>query len=670
MTDQHGEGMSYTLSKTCTLPLPWSPREVICELDYMEVNVDSAAPYPTTGGAVEHQQWDAAISSAHSLASSAWQLMFLKEGQSPTPLPLSKALELGYRLDITPGRVLFRTPYNRPFSLYSVVNGVPVEVIHAVLFSRQSWTVVLFDLVAACSADVGSFKETSLHWQVPAVMFPLSSHAGFESKNISIGVNGRLLDPQITADRGYTLNIGEEIVDIGIPYGAEGGYRQSFVLHNTYWEFYIIHMYYEGLFMDNFHAESRHRHTKYLMTPLLPHFPFSINQTILEERAFTVYVGNFPSDVVLVTVSLNGHEFTTVEATQSGYTIVKVPHANGTHAYVFRVPFEAPMVQKWYFSEGVLQYLLHVNFTLNIVLQEDTFFHLASIKARIHDVYPPSFSGQCEDHGIVFKLDHAEFDHKWDVTIGNHLLTQQFAAEQGYLLVNDSQSLLLAVPLFTPGYVYEDINIHQFFGTFEILSRDAKTQEIQQYSASRCPFQTTELIVCSTGGVVTVVADVIKSIPKAIPLRTTLFDPTCRPKETDESMALFEFHLTACGTEVEVKDQLMIFKNIIIFEEEQIPSDRPVITRDTTFELAVSCSYPVGDVNMDVSFQSSAPGLGSVGKVKIFEKALAKTLKLIPPELVTTASDPITPSIKAPPTQKLAQFVRVLSHPSTKRQSG
>ena len=37
MTDQHGEGMSYTLSKTCTLPLPWSPREVICELDYMEV---------------------------------------------------------------------------------------------------------------------------------------------------------------------------------------------------------------------------------------------------------------------------------------------------------------------------------------------------------------------------------------------------------------------------------------------------------------------------------------------------------------------------------------------------------------------------------------------------------------------------------------------------------
>lgn len=57
-------------------------------------------------------------------------------------------------------------------------------------------------------------------------MFPLSSHAGFESKNISIGVNGRLLDPQITADRGYTLNIGEEMVDIGIPYGAEGGYRQ------------------------------------------------------------------------------------------------------------------------------------------------------------------------------------------------------------------------------------------------------------------------------------------------------------------------------------------------------------------------------------------------------------------------------------------------------------
>lgn len=31
------------------------------------------------------------------------------------------------------------------------VNGVPVEVVHASIFSRQSWFVVMVDLFAACS---------------------------------------------------------------------------------------------------------------------------------------------------------------------------------------------------------------------------------------------------------------------------------------------------------------------------------------------------------------------------------------------------------------------------------------------------------------------------------------------------------------------------------------
>ncbi|XP_041927019.1 uncharacterized protein LOC121690492 [Alosa sapidissima] len=669
MTDQHGEEATYAVSKACTLPLPWSPREVICELDYMEVHVDGAVPHVSTGGTVMHQQWDDGISSAYTLASSGWQLIFLKEGQMSTDLSLDEAREQGYRLHFTPGRVLLRMPYGKPLSHDSLVNGVPVEVVHAVLFSRQRWIVVIFDLVAACSKDVGFFDGTSLHWQVPIVMFPLSSHTDFETKNISIGVHGTLLDPQVTADRGYSLSTGKGMVDIGIPYGAEGGHRQSFVLNNTYWEFYLIYLYYEGVFMDSFHTENRHRHTKVLMTQSLPHVPITINQTVIEQRAFTLYVGNFPSDVVLMTVTLNGHEFNLVEATQHGYTIVKAPHANGTHAYIIKVPFEDPMVLKSYFTEGVLQYLLSVNFTFNIMLQENYFFHLTSLKARIHDVYPPSFSGLCQEHGIVFKLAHEEFHHMWDITIGNNLLTELYAVRQGYLMANDSQGILLDVPLFTPGYLYEDINLNQFFGTFEILSRDAKTLEIQKHSVKRCPFPTTELIGCSTGGVMTVVTSVVKSIPKADPQRTTLLDTTCKPKETDETRVLFEFDLRTCGTRMKVKNDLMIFENTIMFEQEPLPSHRPVITRDATFRLAVQCSYPVKAVNMDVAFASSVPGRGSVGEAKPYETALAKPIMLPAPEAVTTASVPITPRIKTPPTQRPAKFMRVHSHHSAKSQS-
>ncbi|XP_063043236.1 uncharacterized protein LOC134437670 [Engraulis encrasicolus] len=628
-----GEEMTYTVSKTCTLPLPLSPREVICELDYMEVITDSTVPYPISEGGVEHQSWDSLFSTVHSLASPDWQLMFLKEGQQSPPLSLTKARQLGYRLHFAPGRVVLRTPYNGPLSLLTTVDGVPVEVVHAVLFSRQRWSAVIFDLVAVCSADQGSFDGTKLKWQVPAVTLPLSGHAGLVSEDIHVGVKGRLLDPQVAAEWGYNLTFDGDRVNISIPFGAAGGQKHSFVAQNTYLEIYSIYLYYKGVFMDSIHTESRHWYTKLLMTPLLPHVPFTVNRTILEERSFTVYLRNIPLDVVLTTVNINDHQFAAGMATDSEFTIVEVPHDNRTHGYVLKVPFEDPIVRKWYFREGVLKYLLNVNFTLNIMNQEDYYFHQASFEARIHDVYPPSFDGQCMDHGIVFKLLHNEFDFMWNVTIGEHPLTEQFAAMQGYHMVNDSQGVVLDVPLFTPGYVYEGISLERFFGSFEILSKDARTREIQKYSAKRCPFQTTELIVCSPRGVMIVAVDVQKSTPQAVPQRTTLLDPLCTPKETDDSRVLFEFQLSTCGTVHKVKDGMVTFENMILFEPEHIPSTKPVITRDTTFELAIRCSYPVTEVNMDSSFKSTIPGFGSWGEARNVVKAMEIPLEPVPSDV-------------------------------------
>lgn len=53
---------------------------------------------------------------------------------------------------------------------------------------------------------------------------------------------------------------------------------QSFVAQNTYLEIYSIYLYYKGVFMDSIHTESRHWYTKLLMTPLLPHVPFTVNR--------------------------------------------------------------------------------------------------------------------------------------------------------------------------------------------------------------------------------------------------------------------------------------------------------------------------------------------------------------------------------------------------------
>lgn len=107
-------------------------------------------------------------------STSDWQVMFRK-GEDQLPLMnLADARNRGYVFDLTNGRLVFRTPYGQPDSsstevnamlcirfvqhlkqvlsvAYLQVNGVPVEVVHATLFSRQSWLVLMVDMVAACS---------------------------------------------------------------------------------------------------------------------------------------------------------------------------------------------------------------------------------------------------------------------------------------------------------------------------------------------------------------------------------------------------------------------------------------------------------------------------------------------------------------------------------------
>lgn len=54
----------------------------------------------------------------------------------------------------------------------------------------------------------------------------VSAHTGFQSRDISIGVEGRRLDPNDAAKRGIRLDVGPEIVEVSVPYGAQGGLRK------------------------------------------------------------------------------------------------------------------------------------------------------------------------------------------------------------------------------------------------------------------------------------------------------------------------------------------------------------------------------------------------------------------------------------------------------------
>lgn len=68
---------------------------------------------------------------------------------------------------------------------------------------------------------------------------------------------------------------------------------------------------------------------------------------------------------------------------------------------------------------------------------------------------PPSLDAACSESGISFKLDHRPFGYLWELRVGSDPLTSELAAQHGYIMSNDSQSLLLNVPLFTHGYKYK-----------------------------------------------------------------------------------------------------------------------------------------------------------------------------------------------------------------------
>ncbi|XP_029382800.1 zona pellucida protein AX 4 [Echeneis naucrates] len=605
-----GNEVIYTFNETCTPALPWSYREVTCEENYMEVSVSSDVSCPS---GMESDDWDAAVETSYKAATSDWQVMFQRMEQALVPMNLSEAQRQGYIFDLTTGRLVFRTPYGQPDSFTTEVNGVPVEVVHATLFSRQSWVVLMVDLVTACSIHDGSYDDGYIMWETPEVPFLLVS--GLQDVQVNIGVNGELLEQPVAEERGYTVERHNTTVQISIPYNAEGGYRKSYVLDGELLESYVFHLYLEQILAGEDHIDTRLRLQRTLSTPPLLRPVFTEDRTAQEELVFTVYLGDVPADVELAAVELNGHKFPVPFPNASSFTITKADHPNNTHSYTLTVPFNSPVVVQQFSSEdAVMQHRLDINYTLTVLPENELHYHPTSVMA-VTDVSPPVFAAVCSESGISFKLDHRPFDYLWYITIGSDLLTPELAAQHGYIMSNDSQSLLLDVPLYTNGYKYKDITLKGFLGTFEILVRDHETSEVRSSTVKTCPFTSTELIMCSTDGKMTVVADLSLAAKSGlIPARANLVDKYCGPKEADDTRALFSFPFNSCGSLVKLGKEYVTYENEIIFSKKSRSWKNPGYSQ-VTERVVIQCTYPLAGLHRLFSaymFESDTVGVGRI----------------------------------------------------------
>ncbi|XP_034425065.1 uncharacterized protein LOC117752046 [Hippoglossus hippoglossus] len=639
ISNHEGKDVTYAVNKTCTHTLPWSPREVTCETNYMEVSVRSEVACPS--GEMS-DDWHAAS------AASDWQVMFHRADEQLKPMNLSVARKQGYLFDLTDRRIVFRTAYGQPHSSSLEVNGVPVEGVHATLFSRQSWVFIIVDLVASCSMHEGSYDSGYMVWETPDLLNPLVS--GLTNTQVNIGVGGELVQQPAAEESGFIVEKHDGKVEISIPYNAEVGYRKSFVSGGLH-EFYVFNLYLEQIFVNKDLEETRLRFHRTLATPMLPLQVFTVNQTVVEEHTFTVYLGDVPGDIELSAVELNGHKCIAPFKNTSGHTVIEVFYPNNTHGYTLKVPFDDPVVIKKFSKEDeAMKHILEVNYTLTVLPENEPFFHLASVMA-LSDITPPEFDAVCSESGIIFKLDHRPFNYLWHISIGSDLLTPELATQHSYIMTNDSQSLLLEVPLFTHGYEYKDICLKGFTGTFEILVKDRETSEVLSSAVKTCQFTASEFIVCSTDGKMTVVADLSLASPGGeIPARSNLLNMYCGPKDADDTRALFSFPLNSCGSTVKLVKERVTYQNEIFYSKRHF-SESKAASEPTTERLIVQCMYPLAGLHRLFSVYKFEADTAGVGKIIRSSQSTAESQQTTTVKLTTET----TPAAKRT-TRALAVF--------------
>ncbi|GLD70889.1 uncharacterized protein AKAME5_002220800 [Lates japonicus] len=189
---------------------------------------------------------------------------------------------------------------------------------------------------------------------------------------------------------------------------------------------------------------------------------------------------------------------------------------------------------------------------------------------------PPEFDAICSESGIRFRLDHRPFNYLWYVSIGSDLLTSELAAQRGYIMSNNSQSLLLEVPLFTHGYEYKCV---------QLMSMTRK-------------------------------ADLSLAVPSGgIPTRTNLIDKYCGPKEADDTRALFSLPVNSCGSIVKLGKENVTYQNEIFYGFSKYLTVSKAASEDPTERVIVECTYPLAGLHRLFSvyrFESDTVGVGRI----------------------------------------------------------
>ncbi|POI32800.1 hypothetical protein CIB84_003448 [Bambusicola thoracicus] len=381
--------------------------------------------------------------------------------------------------------------------------------------------------------------------------------------------------PLVNPDKNnYLLEHNKTHIGITIPIGAEGGKLKSSVSGGVYGIIYSIDLFLEHTWTDADWQTTKYTVIKSITTPFMPRIPTVINNTLPEEKIFNVAFGHFLPDVSLVAIAIGNVPFTLREAQHHGYKIYETPFSNGTKEFILEVSFDDPYVLK------------EVRYSRSLLGEGEI----------------PEAVGYCDEGNLYLAIPGFGLHQYWNLYLGTKLLNRHTANTNGYLATTNATHLILQIPLFAVGVIYEEVSFQKIKARFDVALRKVRTMETLQTFSVSCNFNSPAFILCYPDGTVIISAQ-MKTVPGIDMSRTQLRDSSCKPKEYNKGHAFFKFHVTTCGTSVRFEGDHIVYENEISYEKETLQGQsHSTITRDPDYRRIRQALNVVSRVSKSESF--------------------------------------------------------------------
>ncbi|XP_054675151.1 uncharacterized protein LOC129204004 [Grus americana] len=599
---------------------PWSPRELVCESNYMEVSVRREVPQTVKEFIQdEPEDWTLVFPEAKTGEASIWQVVF-HQPEEKKALLVSNVWSAGYGLNTTDTRVLLRIPYTAAQIQLVKDQGVTFYAVRSSVFYKQRWMILMVDTAVACPVDGVDYANETIIWTVPKYIQPLSAGAtSFKDVLVEAGVDLHKLSAKEMASRKYELLNDLNAITMKIPIGAEGGYYKTSVSNGQHGTKYTINLFLEHQWEDNKWGLTKHTIIKEIETPFEQAELAITNNSNLSARIMNVTVGTFLPDVELVNLTIEGATVAVPEAVQHGYLTYRVRYANGSKAYIIQVPFDAPSVKKEYLRADMRAYTLNVTLAFITHPTSETFAIPVTTVSAVKDAVLPKARGFCDGRNFHLIIIHGNVDQNWLPFISDWHLTPEAVQKYNYSLKDNGTHLAISVPFLSSHVRYEDFHVSGIKASLHLTLKDGITLANRRDFSVSCRFSPSELIQCLPNGTVVVTAVKLVGVADLDTSLLVLRDRQCKPSLVTEKTATFKFSVNTCGTSRKVNSSTMTYENDVLYFR---PGNNTPV-----YQLKFACSYAIKQT-VDVRYESKnnpppsiKPGFGTLAlSLKLFKE--------------------------------------------------